>query len=281
MQTVLAAKGVVTDGTHVLLIRRHPNDSHRPGQWDIPGGAVEPGERLEDAAARETFEEAGVHVDAKDLTLVFTTTRADGDRNLVRFDFLVRVASQPAITLSNEHTEWCWLTFDEAIATVEHDRLRQALTFVRDNILQRKTPARPVAKALVLDDAGNALLLTRSATHPTLPLQPDVPGGELEPGELPAAALVREIAEETGLKVDIQNVRMLYAEAEVQDGVDFVRTLFVARVASVRPDVKLSWEHSEFAWVSVDDVPDLEEQFNSFAKHALAYVRAHNLLETA
>lgn len=48
---------VVRDG-HVLLVRRaNPPDQ---GRWAFPGGKIEVGERIEDAAARELFEECGV-----------------------------------------------------------------------------------------------------------------------------------------------------------------------------------------------------------------------------
>lgn len=39
----------------LLMIRRRDN-----GLWDLPGGRVEPGERVEDAATREFLEETGL-----------------------------------------------------------------------------------------------------------------------------------------------------------------------------------------------------------------------------
>ena len=45
-------------GDDVLLIRR--GTPPRQGEWSIPGGRIEPGEREQDAALRELFEETGI-----------------------------------------------------------------------------------------------------------------------------------------------------------------------------------------------------------------------------
>lgn len=51
----------------VLMLRRTDN-----GSWCFPGGSVELGERTEEAAKRETFEEAGIHVSGLQLLNVFS-----------------------------------------------------------------------------------------------------------------------------------------------------------------------------------------------------------------
>lgn len=51
----------------LLLMRRTDNDC-----WGIPGGAMEPGEHIEETARRETFEETGMEVGKIQLFDVFS-----------------------------------------------------------------------------------------------------------------------------------------------------------------------------------------------------------------
>ena len=61
---------VVNDAGEILLIRRSDN-----GNWALPGGAVELGETLAQAAVRETREESGVDCEITGLSSIYTDPR--------------------------------------------------------------------------------------------------------------------------------------------------------------------------------------------------------------
>jgi 8-oxo-dGTP diphosphatase len=87
----------------------------------------------------------------------------------------------------------------------------------------------PAAGGIIFDDDGRLLLILR--TTPPSALTWSVPGGKCESGESTAAACVREVAEETGLAVDVQRLAGRVVRAAPQGGV-YVIDDFVCRVVS-------------------------------------------------
>ncbi len=82
----VAVGAVVFCANRVLLVRRGrpPAD----GQWAIPGGAVELGETLAQAAEREIREETGIRIEAQAPIYVFDMVERDPSGR-VRFHYVI------------------------------------------------------------------------------------------------------------------------------------------------------------------------------------------------
>lgn len=59
---------IIVDANGRILLQRRIDD----GSWGLPGGAMEPGESLEDTARREALEEVGLRLGAMKLFHVFS-----------------------------------------------------------------------------------------------------------------------------------------------------------------------------------------------------------------
>jgi len=72
----------------VLLIRR--GTPPRQGEWSLPGGRIEPGERAVDAALRELREETGVEAEITGLIDVVDGLFPEAGRHYVLIDYAAR-----------------------------------------------------------------------------------------------------------------------------------------------------------------------------------------------
>jgi ADP-ribose pyrophosphatase YjhB (NUDIX family) len=108
---------VVLDAEHrVLLVRR--GQEPLLGEWSLPGGALELGERLEDGIRREVREETGLSVEPVEIVAVFDhISHAPDDATRVRFhyvlvDYRCRVLGG-ALASATDVTAVRWAHWDE------------------------------------------------------------------------------------------------------------------------------------------------------------------------
>jgi ADP-ribose pyrophosphatase YjhB (NUDIX family) len=104
---------ILNDKNQLLLLERVDNHC-----WGPPGGAVEPGEVVEDSAKREAFEETGLELGELTLFGVFSGNNQfyrypNGDEVYnVTITYLARVPDGE-IHISPEHTDWKYFLLNE------------------------------------------------------------------------------------------------------------------------------------------------------------------------
>ena len=76
---------VVRDGRALIVKRGH---EPRKGEWSLPGGLLELGESLQDAARREIWEETGLEVIVGPIIETFDRVHRD-ERGRVRYHFVI------------------------------------------------------------------------------------------------------------------------------------------------------------------------------------------------
>ncbi|MFD3684566.1 NUDIX hydrolase [Nocardiopsis sp. NPDC058631] len=105
---------VVNERDEVLMIRRTDNDN-----WAVPGGALDLGESVPEAAVRETLEETGIHCEITGTIGIYSDPKhiiyytSDGE---ARQEFSLVFAARPLSgepTPSDESREVVWVPKNE------------------------------------------------------------------------------------------------------------------------------------------------------------------------
>lgn len=108
---------VTNDAGEILMIRRTDNDN-----WAVPGGAVDLGESVAQAAVRETREESGIECEINGIVGIYSDPKhvilytSNGE---VRQEFSIVLTARPLsgqLTPGSESSEVRWVPTAEAVA---------------------------------------------------------------------------------------------------------------------------------------------------------------------
>jgi ADP-ribose pyrophosphatase YjhB (NUDIX family) len=110
----------------------------------------------------------------------------------------------------------------------------------------------PAAGAIIFDEGGR-LLLIRRARPPAAGFW-SVPGGKCEPDEDPAAACVREVAEETGLTVSVVRFAGRVSRSATAND-SYVIDNFVCKI--IGGELRAADDAADAGWFSAVDIVTL------------------------
>jgi ADP-ribose pyrophosphatase YjhB (NUDIX family) len=162
----------------ILLMRRTGKD--HAGEWALPGGGIEKGESVEDAARRELHEETGHKFDGH-LTPV-TRRKKDG----VDFTTLLAHAEPFQPKINDEHDAYAWVPRADALKARLHPGVKDTLEQL----------AAPIGKAGGGASSGVPIV----AAGGEYVLHPDevreVGGGDLDTGHQVLDGFVKRMREE-------------------------------------------------------------------------------------
>ncbi|GAA4201463.1 NUDIX hydrolase [Actinocatenispora rupis] len=284
----IAAYGVLTDAAGRVLLTRSSALSDVPGTWYLPGGGVEQGEPPADAVIREFAEETGLAVAVDGLRAVTADVLAIPARDqLLHTDRILYDVRLLGGDLRDEPVG----TTDLArwVPRTELAGL-PLMPFVADTLGLPSTPPRvradlppgapapappPVrptsgqrfaAYGYATDPDGRVLLSRIAPGYPGAGRW-HLPGGGTDHGEQPAAALARELTEETGQRgtvgalLDVSSEHDPNALGPEGYPIDWhaVRVLYrvIVREPSVPTVTEVGGSTDAAAWFPADRLVDL------------------------
>lgn len=112
---MLVAALALARGDGSWLMQRRPEGKAHAGQWEFPGGKVEPGETARAALVREIAEELGITISESDLEPVeFAESFPSDDRpSIVILLYTSQRWTGEPVAL--EGGAWAWLTPDKIV----------------------------------------------------------------------------------------------------------------------------------------------------------------------
>lgn len=253
-----AAVAVLDPRGWLLMQERGDDALHDPGRWGYPGGDLEDGEDFVTAAVRELAEETGLTVapgrlDSLGVRRFRSETCGDDDEFEL---FAVRLPVSDDDVVCGEGRQ---MVFVDPFA-LGGRALHQATSLTLDRVLEWHATAvrTDFVQVTLVDPRGRVLMQERDEHAPVWPEMWCFPGGGLEGDEEPVMGAVRELAEETGVVLDPEELTDLGRfELVTHDRGTFHFHAFVARTTLSDRDVECH-EGRQMVFVEPDPLPGLD-----------------------
>lgn len=104
---------IINDSGETLLVKRTSKTRNEAGFWSKPGGGVEFGEKVEDAAKREIKEELGVEIELIKFLGFTNSIMKDENQHWISFNYLAKITGGELKNLEpGKHEEIKWFKID-------------------------------------------------------------------------------------------------------------------------------------------------------------------------
>lgn len=125
--TNIVVVGFIVRNGKIFIAKRAPTKTAFPGQYELVGGHLDPGETLEEGLRREIEEELKVSVSVDTLVDAFTYTSEEVFKvELCYLCYLDGPTMEPVLNPA-DHSESLWITEEEISKSGKDDREVKAL----------------------------------------------------------------------------------------------------------------------------------------------------------
>lgn len=280
----VAAYAVILRDQHILLSRLARSVTAEE-LWTLPGGGLDHGEDPRHAVVREVKEETGLDARIGETARVYSAhlpsawrqgRRVDAHALRIVYDGWVPVDSpEPRVLEVNGSTmEAAWVSVQDVV-----EGRVPVVPMVVEALADHQPFRRQRVAAYALIRRDGEVLLTRNSARGPQPGDWTLPGGGIDHGEQPRAALAREVSEECGMRATIGeliDVHDVHFEGMSPSGrlenFHGIQLVFAATVAADSEPrvVEEGGTTDAAAWVSVSDIERAALPVRDVVRHALA-----------
>lgn len=121
---------IKNEKNEILFVKRSTDSSWAPNKWEFPGGQIDEGQNVTEAAEREVYEETALHVKITSPICYYESHTAQGKKYRgIPLILLIEPAELVGgqVKLSNEHQDYIWLLKKDALDLDITSDTREAL----------------------------------------------------------------------------------------------------------------------------------------------------------
>lgn len=232
----------------VLLGRRRKELGK--GEWSAPGGHLKVNETTETCAIREVKEETGITVGNVRVLRFIENIWPDQGSHYINIHLVADWVSGEVASTTDEFESLGWFDW----GSLQQPLFRSARLFVEAGMNpSQEAQYQRVAACVAVRKSGKVLLGRRLNIHGDGKWA--FPGGHVEWGEDPKAAVIREAQEEAGIEIGEPKLIGVMTDMEPYPGAHYVVLAYVADWKSGEPVVCEPHKCENWSWHGWNELP--------------------------